>query len=790
MGVAMNLKIKKKSQFLINQPSGEDTSRSFNINQVNQHSEQQESISNTVQSDDISEIIKDYENEEAEKDIDKERTDKILLQNKSRKNTSLTHQYDSNSALKRTTTSKLQDRIINLKGLTLINTKLPRYMNDTMEYTNRDSHLHIDIIPEFNEFRLDDSDRGGKTLNFQREHDDLLSPDPIGVRQKLKQIFLNRLINVSEFQVEFKFGTFLKFMIYHLLFFYLGPLASILVLIFDTKQIVNNMSFWITTGNKASFFTQIIQWIATITVCGSWAQKQYRLFPIVEINLDYIFLEQLFFFNLMVLIRSFVIAVRYGYTSQFRLTTLRNSNQDLSYIAQDLLLPTWINFNPEGLDLEIEASMWRNQVEPETFKFTFIEELEKNMGERLLNKNYYANLDKSFKMKNYKQDISSFKASIRHRRNSLDRIDIYNNDYDMFGLHSQRNITLTNLKEKKYCGNLLLREIALFAGAHQRSTALFMTLSIIGKLSLPFIARYITYERFELPWDSSIYTAFDSIATSLFLLQNYFFVAAGHVDFQRRYNMMKSVSALITPFKDNYDIKFQIFPTINLVSKESLHAWFQLRCCVMDFGRKYMMRIFMYSSVFLGMYLFYAAFLLMSFFGFLQFEFSLVFNMICIFDIVIILGLILSMFFYGAAINEEFVENKLQLIKIKQILIYSKSNLRRIINKNTKFSAAYLKIFQKIFQQLFQDKRDEFTKIQKSFTSDLILLDLKIHIDDLIEQIDSIIQRLEVENEHRPLKLLGLKATYAFMNQIYTTLFTLAVAISQRFYSGGNTSYI
>jgi len=39
--------------------------------------------------------------------------------------------------------------------------------------------------------------------------------------------------------------------------------------------------------------------------------------------------------------------------------------------------------------------------------------------------------------------------------------------------------------------------------------------------------------------------------------------------------------------------------------------------------------------------------------------------MICIYDIVIVLGIILSMFYYGAIINEEFVENKLQLIKIK-----------------------------------------------------------------------------------------------------------------------------
>lgn len=79
----------------------------------------------------------------------------------------------------------------------------------------------------------------------------------------------------------------------------------------------------------------------------------------------------------------------------------------------------------------------------------------------------------------------------------------------------------------------------------------------------------------------------------------------------------------------------------------------------MDFGRKYIMRIFMYSSVFLGMYVFYAVILLLSFFDFINIHFSLVFDLICIFDIVIILGIILSMFYYGAVINEEFIENKL-----------------------------------------------------------------------------------------------------------------------------------
>ncbi len=72
----------------------------------------------------------------------------------------------------------------------------------------------------------------------------------------------------------------------------------------------------------------------------------------------------------------------------------------------------------------------------------------------------------------------------------------------------------------------------------------------------------------------------------------------------------------------------------------------------MDFGYKYMVRIFAISSTFLGIYVSYAVILLLSFFGIIDFQFSAVFNLICIFDIVIFLGIILLMFYYGAAINE------------------------------------------------------------------------------------------------------------------------------------------
>jgi hypothetical protein len=47
----------------------------------------------------------------------------------------------------------------------------------------------------------------------------------------------------------------------------------------------------------------------------------------------------------------------------------------------------------------------------------------------------------------------------------------------------------------------------------------------------------------------------------------------------------------------------------------------------------------------------------------------------------------------------------------------------------------------------------------------------------LIEEIDTIIERLEIDEEHQPLRLLGVKTSYELMSEIYTTLITIALAV-------------
>lgn len=52
-------------------------------------------------------------------------------------------------------------------------------------------------------------------------------------------------------KIKFNVFRFLKFFIYHMLFFFIGPLANIFILIIDGRNLIYNMSFW---GIKPDFF--------------------------------------------------------------------------------------------------------------------------------------------------------------------------------------------------------------------------------------------------------------------------------------------------------------------------------------------------------------------------------------------------------------------------------------------------------------------------------------------------------------------------------------------------------
>ena len=165
----------------------------------------------------------------------------------------------------------------------------------------------------------------------------------------------------------------------------------------------------------------------------------------------------------------------------------------------------------------------------------------------------------------------------------------------------------------------MMREIALFSGAMQLTFSVVLIVSLF-RILLPYLVRRYQYGSVfhGFNWDSWLYSFFEFTAGFYLVFINYTFVFAGFIDFQRRMMMLKTCGVMIDPVKTNYKNEYRMFPTINFLDIQSLHSWFLMRQCLMDIGRKYMSRIFIYSSAFLGCYLFYAVFLLLQYFEFLD----------------------------------------------------------------------------------------------------------------------------------------------------------------------------
>jgi hypothetical protein len=108
---------------------------------------------------------------------------------------------------------------------------------------------------------------------------------------------------------------------------------------------------------------------------------------------------------------------------------------------------------------------------------------------------------------------------------------------------------------------------------------------------------------------------------------------------------------MLDPKKSNYEPRLRIFPTINLIDGQSFQSWFILRFCIMDIGKKYMTRIMIYSSTFMGAYLFYAIILALQYFDFIQTKFSLIANVYAVYDIFFVITAIIFMVWFGAGVN-------------------------------------------------------------------------------------------------------------------------------------------
>ena len=105
-----------------------------------------------------------------------------------------------------------------------------------------------------------------------------------------------------------------------------------------------------------------------------------------------IYFEQFLFLSLHLVIRSFIIAVRYGSCSDLRFSFLQTDSQTADFVSKDYLARGWLFFDPNGgLLQEINSSLWRNEVEDssEFFHYNVMERLTEDYRARLRDPQYY-----------------------------------------------------------------------------------------------------------------------------------------------------------------------------------------------------------------------------------------------------------------------------------------------------------------------------------------------------------------------------------------------------------------
>jgi len=177
---------------------------------------------------------------------------------------------------------------------------------------------------------------------------------------------------------------------------------------------------------------------------------------------------------------------------------------------------------------------------------------------------------------------------------------------------------------------------------------------LLLRITIPFVCRAIEgMNPFDLGVAGWIFTVGQIYLIITLVFNNYAFVMAGVIDFSRRYFMIRSVGALITPEKE--DVRLAFLPTINLLSPLCWYSWIKMRSCFTDFGQKYYARIIFYCSTFFAINMVFIILHFLSWLEFIKLKFPFIMTVTIIYDFILAGSVLFAMLLFGAYTNHEFI---------------------------------------------------------------------------------------------------------------------------------------
>lgn len=161
----------------------------------------------------------------------------------------------------------------------------------------------------------------------------------------------------SDFYPKFRVGRFLKFFIYHTLFYFFGFLSVPIMIAIDGYDLPYNIGY---IGLQKNLITQLLSHLLLL-VC-------LITFFISESSVLYKY--ELFFMLMSVILRNLVIGVKYGFLSDERYFLLKNTRFSRVIIEGDFIVYAFRKYNPDGVKKEVESSMYRSFIDESLFTMT------------------------------------------------------------------------------------------------------------------------------------------------------------------------------------------------------------------------------------------------------------------------------------------------------------------------------------------------------------------------------------------------------------------------------------
>ena len=600
-----------------------------------------------------------------------------------------------------------------------------------------------------------------------------------------KECVINNIQSyLKEVEIEFDYFTFFKIFLYHFLHSFLfGPFALLLIIPLEGYKFTLNMGF------VGFGIHHLIETLCFISGAPTIIYFVYR-----DCNRSRcVFEVSEFIFCLTVLmIRFLIIATKYATFSKNSLRSRYHGIIPNELEKRESDIGCLKTVDPLVLDAEIFESMIRNQIDIEFFKISLLTDLPDELLLKLTDINYFKKKVKDSKQYEGKKiDISDTGKDYDNIENLSEILSKFpnlykenqsNNPYiELFKNLSKFNKSNNNLKQEVLSlfipGRLIFRELIVFI--EENISTFFKTIVyifVIIRVLIPFFYRF--YMNQSILGNSIIDNFFHLINLFIYFgayYSNIFFILLAVKDLQIRHLLMQSLYSLINPDKLSFKSeKISKLALINIFSSKNIASWLNLRILTMEYGKRYFIRLQIYVSAFLLVYLLLSITFLLAYFKVIYMDYAdyKLFIIMGISEIFIFSIIVLRYIYFGAQINKFTETHVNQLLILKDTIYYILQNFNEF-KKMTSYSNLIFEKAKFLFEYL-NNNRDE--------CKDIIEVDdqfFKETLEKLKYGIDNTISRIEFEAKNRSLKLLEIELNFGLLYRIYGVIFTFLYSFLQ-----------